>query len=537
MKHTTVSLEEFFFYVYFIIMLGAKGLGLVSGSTAYKACIVIAMFFLALKLAAGKYSFAEYAVIALLLILCIYIWSVTGNQGFFICMSLVVSLKHISVKKVFNIGAFIWTSAFIIQIIRQLLNLRTRDFVIHNKYGLGYIVRWALGYSHPNVLQISYAVMVMLLFYAFRPEGKKLVRSIIISFIGACYIFMYSLSATGMLLYFMFVVFVVIFEFERLHSKERNKGVKVILKLIFPFVIFASVLGPVILKGRAFEIVDRLMTTRLSLSKKFYADYGISLFGKDFSNLQAAITLDCSYTRLLMYGGLVIFILVCVGYVLMINDAVNEKMSNESSIKLAILFSTVIAGISEPFLFNESFKNLTLIFMGEWLFSKALRWSQVRKEYSIIKQRMITIPVFVSSSEIQCSFDRMRNKKRALTVVILLCAVMGTMCYMFSAKLPDEVCALRTSCDTDDNSVSKYLTEEEVEQYDNSGNVWILNYKDSDTQMLFFSGRIIQVEFVRGVVSSFVWSGAAALFVAFLYFYFTNTKHASKKRRGNEIGV
>ena len=113
MNHTTVSLEELFFYIYFIIMTVAKGLGLVDGMI-YKACLLTAMFFVILKLLVGKYSIAEYVIIASLLLLCLYIWHVTGNMSFFICVTLVVSLKNVPVRRVFNVGAFVWTFAFMI---------------------------------------------------------------------------------------------------------------------------------------------------------------------------------------------------------------------------------------------------------------------------------------------------------------------------------------------------------------------------------------------------------------------------------------
>ena len=519
MKHTSISHEEFFFYLYFIIMVGAKGLGFINGSVEYKVCIVIAMLFLALKLLVGKYCIAEYVVIALLLFLCTYIWHITGNQCFFICISLVVAFKGISAKKAFGIGAFIWTLAFIIQIITQLLNIRTRDFVIHNKYGLGYIIRWALGYSHPNVLQISYAIMIMYLFFVFRPLGKRLVKSIVISTLGACYIFMYSLSTTGMLLYVMFIFFVLIFELRREHGIKKGKISKILLKSIFPLSVGFSVFAPALLSGKTFEIADRLMTTRLSLSRKFYNDYGLSLFGKNFTGLPASVTLDCSYTRLLIYGGAVLFIIVCVGYILMINDAVNEENSSDNSFKLAIIFCTVIAGISEPFMFNESFKNLTLIFIGEWFFTKVSKWETNSNTYCIIKSSNVSIPIMINRNKVLEEIVRMKDSIRLITVIALLCATMGTVFYSFSVDLPDRVYALRTSCDTDDNSESVYLTEEEVSEFSSNDDVLILNYKDSKTALLCFSGRIIEIEYIRGMISSFVWGGIAAILISFIYCY------------------
>ena len=526
MDYTKVSLEELFFYIYFIIMAGAKGLGAVDGTRAYKVCLVISMFFLILKLGIGEYSIGEYITIAVLLLLCMYVWYITGNKAFFICMSLVISLKNIPIRRVFNVGAFVWTSAFLFQVITQLLNLRTRDFVIHNKYHLGYVIRWALGYSHPNVLQISYAVLVMYLFYVFRPEGRKLVKGIIISFIGACYIFMYSLSATGMLMYLMFVFFLVCFEYAGNHRNTRGRVSTVLLNMIFPLAAGISVIGPVVLRGRAFEIVNRLMTTRLALSKRFYTDYGISLFGWDFTKLPAALTLDCSYTRLLMYGGLILFILMCIGYIFMISDALRENHSSENSIKLAIIFSTLIAGMSEPFLFNESFKNLSLIFLGEWLFRKGLLWAQKGASYRIVRLREqnVDIPCVINCDRVIAVHEQMKKKRAVVILAILICGSIGTTVYCSTVDLPDKIYALRVSCDTDEDSKNVYLSESDVSELKSSENALILNYKDADTPLLCFSGSTICAEYIRGIVSSFIWSGAAIYIIMALYFNFDNKR-------------
>ena len=526
MNCTKVSLEELLFYMYFIIMAGAKGLGAVDGTLVYKVCLVISMFFLILKLGIGEYSIGEYITIATLLLLCIYVWYITGNKAFFICMSLVISLKNIPIRRVFNVGAFVWTSAFLVQVITQLLNLRTRDFVIHNKYHLGYVIRWALGYSHPNVLQISYVVLVMYLFYAFRLEGRKLVKGIIISFAGACYIFMYSLSATGMLMYLIFVLFLVCFEYARKHRSTRNSAAVVLLNMIFPLAAGISVIGPIVLKGRAFEIVNHLMTTRLALSKKFYTNYGISLFGQDFTKLPAALTLDCSYTRLLMYGGIILFIVMCIGYICMINDALKEKCSVENSIKLAIIFSTVIAGMSEPFLFNESFKNLSLIFLGEWLFGKGLLWAQKGASYCIVRfrEQNADIPCVINCDRVIVVHEQMKKKRAVMILAILICGSIGTTVYCSTVDLPDKIYALRVSCDTDEDSKNVYLSESDAAELKSSENALILNYKDADTPLLCFSGSTIRAEYIRGIVSSFVWSGATIYMIMALYFYFDHNR-------------
>ena len=91
----------------------------------------------------------------------------------------------------------------------------------------------------------------------------------------------------------------------------------------------------------------------------------------------------------------------------------------------------------------------------------------------------------------------------------LVCAAVGGMGYLRTADLPEKVYALRSSCDTDDNSVSLFLTPQQAEQMRTEDKVWLLNYKDGKTPMLEFEGRIIAAEKLRGTVSSIVWCGIA----------------------------
>jgi hypothetical protein len=221
-----------------------------------------------------------------------------------------------------------------------------------------------------------------------------------------------------------------------------------------------------------------------------------------------------------MYGGLIIFIIMCVGYIFTINDALKEKCSVENSIKLAIIFSTVIAGMSEPFLFNESFKNLTLIFLGEWMFSKGLKWAQNGAQYCILRFRMqtIDIPCMIDNSNIISAHEQMKKKRIVMIFAIVVSGSIGTAVYCGTVNLPNEVYALRVSCDTDDDSKNVYLTESEAAELRSSGDALILNYKDEKTPLLCFTGSTIRAEYIRGIVSSFVWSGITVYVIMILFY-------------------
>ncbi|MCH4191067.1 MAG: hypothetical protein LKF52_02080 [Butyrivibrio sp.] len=507
MKYKNISAEDLLFYLYFGIMVLAKGFGLVSGEPLYKACMIIAILLIIARLAVGYYSRYEYAFVILTLILAFLIWRIAGNQAVIVGALLVVSLKNVSVKRVFQLGAILWSIAFTIQIILQLLNVVPRDFVIHDKLHLGYVIRWALGYSHPNVLQISYVVLISYVFYAVRMNVKKLTEAVLLSFAGACYIFLYSISITGMIYYLIFVGLLVTFEFLRVKGVPRGILERTVLQMVFPAAVGISVLGPLMLYGKAFDLVNRITTTRLYLSRYFLTNYGITAFGKDFSGLTAGLNLDCSYTNLLVYGGAVVFAFTCILYIGMINDTVREQRSWENSVKMAIIFSSVVAGISEPFLFNGSYKNLTLIFLGVWVYNKMSAYSKqtgckCRSLMPVSKTVKVVVP---DLEKLKMCRGISRSAWKIILTVCIICAVVGGSMYGRFAQMPQEVYALRISCDTDENSVNVFMSPEQIQQIRNGGDAWVLNYKDQNTPMLRFDGNIIKLEYLRGIVSSALW--------------------------------
>ena len=513
-KYRRISVEEMLFYLYFVIMEAAKGIGLVSGGAVYKICLVAATLLAVCKILVGRYQIREYVIIFALTAIGLSDWVLAGNQSALICIILVVSMKNVPSGRLFKIGSSVWSITFLYQVLSQLLNLRYRDFVIHNKYHLGYLIRWALGYTHPNVLMIAYVVLIAYAFLAWDIVRRHRILFTVIALIGGVYVFLYSLSMTGLLFLLMLLVLVWIFEYMEKWHAFGNKVIKIVLQCIFPFAILISVAGPVLLQGRVFDIVNKLVTTRLALSRYYLTTFGISLLGRDFSDLPAAVTLDCSYTNLLMHGGFLLFMIMCIGYAVMIHGTVNETESWRGRVRLAIIISFIVAGMSEPFLFNESFKNLTLIFVGESLYQQTGKYEKKSTSFLCRYNTLIRLTVPVEMLEVLKTAVKTGWKKMVLTGALV--AVIGGVIYCENVRMPDTIYALRTSCDTDDNSVSVFISNADHVRMQSSKDTWVLNYKDDETPMLAFSGTIVQVEFARGLISTVIWSDVLGCIVVLL---------------------
>ena len=366
-----LSAEELFFCLYFIPMLILKGFGCTDGPV-YKGVILFSGLMILCKILSGRrsYSIPEYLLILVLLSISFLVWHQSGNIAVFMGSLMVLSMKNMNPKKVFRIGSVLWLFCFTAQFVMGITGITAPQFVIHNKFHFGYIIRWAFGFTHPNVLQISYVVLILYILYGFGNgiSMKRLFHFLVIAAVGALYVFIYTLSITGMLSFVAMVLFILYFEGSRHAGRKRSIAENVILELIFPVCILFSILAPILLTGRSFELLNSIMTNRPSLTRFFFQNYPLTPFGQDFTDLPSVLTLDCSYANLLFYGGLVIFLLMCTGYLITIHQMLHESPSYENSAGLTILYTVVITAVSEPFAFNTSCKNVSLFLVGSCIY-------------------------------------------------------------------------------------------------------------------------------------------------------------------------
>ena len=132
--------EELLFYVYFVMMLLVKGLGFSDGPV-YKAGFLAGSVLALGKILLSSYTRAEAVMVYLLLALAGISFLHSRDYSVIVYSLLILSLKGIRQERAMKLGALVWTPAFLFQILTQLAGLRTRDFVVHSKYHLGYIVR------------------------------------------------------------------------------------------------------------------------------------------------------------------------------------------------------------------------------------------------------------------------------------------------------------------------------------------------------------------------------------------------------------
>ena len=350
--------------------------------------------------------------------------------------------------------------------------------------------------------------MLAFLFYLLQQKGKKLFGWIVAALVGNVLIFIYSVSFTGFLLTGIYLMLVLYFELRSQFTKPE----KVLMQCVLPVGLAFSLLAPLIPEGNQFyEFMNRLMNTRLRLSKYFLTQEKITLFGQQFHLADKDLNMDNSYVFALMTYGAVVFVLLMIAYFFTIRNLVKENRRKE----LAITLGFLIAGISEPFLFNTSFKNVSLIFVGSYLLNEAnpirrqnIAWIGIRTlgDRSLPKNA----PAEKLAENFLLGLKRIGaaagEKKYLIAALTCACAVIGGTAFGLTAQMPKEYLVPKSICDYSLQEVY-YLDEEAVAKERANGSE-VLYYMGEEIPMFRFSGVTVTVEWMRGMIGAAILTGA-----------------------------
>lgn len=499
------SLGELLYYLFFGIMLFSKGMGWYDGMPEYRICLVIGVLCLIIKLLLDKYTLWECLLIGVFGLLGIMSWIFSREKGMLTCVMILIGMKGIPIQRVFKVGAVIWGSVFGYRILAFLMGMQTGIVLVHNKLGLGHIFRWSMGYPHPNVFHISYVILLAFLFYLLRPQGKRLLYAVSAAFAGNCFIFLYSVSFTGFILTVVYLALVVYFTERRRFTRLEKIGIMCVL----PVCLICSFALPLIPEGKLFTVLNKLMNTRLQLSRYFLQNQSISLFGQKIVVPDSDLNIDNSFLFALMNYGLIIFILLMLAYFLVIR----YMIKNEEREKLAVTLGFLIAGISEPFLFNTSFKNITLVFVGGFLLSKAavpvcISEQSEKIGVTTVGKKCVSLCLPITKGEVTGQNKREKKIRIAMAAGCTAVAVFagGIVCAN-RLEMPKGYICPRSVCDWSEQE-SFLLTREEAEQEEEAG-MSIPYYVDEETPMYRFTGNIVRVEYIRSIAGRSFLCGLA----------------------------
>ena len=517
-SNISIPLSEIFTLGFLCLLFFVKGIGLYDGQTVFKIILVAALFCFAAKMLMTTYSLREFLIVGILLALGAATYLVSGEKGALISIMMVTILKAVPLERVFRAAFVTWTLSFWGMFLLSATGLVDSPFKIHERFGFGFLIRWGLGHSHPNVLHISYLTFAMLAIYVL---GKRInLKWLLFLMLGNLYVFLYSLSTTG----FIAVCFLLLLNLYGLFRQRLGMAEKVFVMLFLPLCLALSFLAPFVLKGWAFDIVNKLVNTRLELSRHFLIHNPVSLLGTRTATIMTHwFTMDNSYVFAYVAYGVIFFALVVLAYILIIR----RYLKAQKGMELSLIIASLAAGITEPLLFNLSFKNIPLLFFGELIYDDKKKSKQKQlyflpkklREFSIATDSGVSGSIFRAGAWLGQKWAdymdhrrQMSKKSRCrlylLSVAFALCV--AVFCAFFLVR-PDSYIAPTRHCDFITEDAGFYLEpgfNAEME------NVKMLGHIDVETQVLKFSGHIVTLEWLRGIITAGILAGGFALFVA-----------------------
>lgn len=524
-EYLDISIGEILYGIFFGTLLFAKGIGLYDGQGAFKVILVFAMCFLVIKIAIEKHTTEEFLKIFCVITLTAITYLVSGEKGMMLYGMMMVGMKHVDVKRVFTLGTILWAVAFLGITVTSLFHMSDTVYKVHEKLGLGHIFRWSLGYPHPNVLQVSYFVFAVFFVYVLDDNFK--VKHALWLFAGNCLIFLFSISYTGVILFMCLII-------GRVYLLFRKKLCfleKWLLQLVFPLCILVSLLVPIMMdvKGEGFQLLNEIFNQRVELGWLYLREENISLWGQRLSEIiSSSKTMDNAYLFAFITYGIIPFTILCMATMYMIYKYLKE----DRYLEILIILSIVIGGITEPFLYNTSFKNLSFIFMGTLLFGNKKgkkEWSLIPGQGILISERKIKVKVY-GKKIIKEKFAFMVQPKWKKCLAGAIGAVFLCLIVNLFISYPEGYVVYRANCSGISEN-KKYYDENNAEYKDFKK---MHSFKDGD-EIEYFSGNIVLMEKIRNsVVSIILGFGMGYLLVEGIDWY-QERKQNEKYRQGRLV--
>ncbi|MGM9947034.1 hypothetical protein [Floccifex sp.] len=222
-------------------------------------------------------------------------------------------------------------------------------------------VRHSLGLGHPNMCSAYYMMLMNL--YMYLKSGSINIKKIILFTFGSIIIFLITKSITGLFTSIFSLVIVTIYKY--CSAKKMFLWI-IVLALICGIVFFTLI--PIIYNNH-FEILDKLMTGRLSQAHFFYEEYGINLLGNDFdiilTSKNTTYILDIGYSKMLFNNGLIYYMTVILGYVFTLFRAIEDERFD-----IIILIAFFIVYMFTENVSTYIFMNVSMLLFTCYLFDR-----------------------------------------------------------------------------------------------------------------------------------------------------------------------
>lgn len=236
----------------------------------------------------------------------------------------------------------------------------------------------ALGMGHPNILHCTVELIVALFLFVYWNKIK--LKHIILMFVANKILYCFTWSRTGFftLLGILLLVFWLKLK-EKYIKAEVIYLMSILLIIIFTVLPFLYSIYP---QERIIQTIDNMMTGRLWQSVWYLNISGVRLFGNYYSELYSSkpfALLDMGFFRLLAEYGVVIYLLIVIGYILSMRQCVKYRNYGLLFLYVSMIIITCTESLGTYVFFNVAFLGFgNLIY--DYNFKEAIKHIKRKRE-------------------------------------------------------------------------------------------------------------------------------------------------------------
>lgn len=320
-------------------------------------CFIVSFFI-------NKFSYKELIIYVFVLAIGLISYLKIKNTAILTLLLVIFSAKNINIGNVLKIIFYINLSLVITHILFYCVYVVSGSKFIKT-FSRGSINRYSFFYVHPNIFSMYVFWTLCLYFYLFYERIGYI--SYFVTVLISYFIYLFPNSRTGALETLILLILIIFMKKNK--RKEKNKKIlNATFIYLFLFIFFNIdyyfIQNPIVQK------LDNILSSRITLAKIMVDKYGITMFGSDITTNHSQViinnnyynnanTLDCMYTSLLLYFGIIPTIIYSILLV-----KTSRLLSSKENIFLILL---LFYGI------NETVCLVPTIVFTNLFFTKALK--------------------------------------------------------------------------------------------------------------------------------------------------------------------
>lgn len=354
-------------YLFWIIISFMKGIGFSSANPIYIASYVIGILLTSIKIFNVRYKKNELKNIGIIFLIGIINYIIGKETTILFTAIALATLKETDIRKILKIMFFTRIFTFIIMLTLSLSGIIPNYSTEFYREGTGFVNRITFGYSHPNLTQASFVLIVVLYVYNFY-EKIDLKRIIILESLNYL-LYQFTVSRSGFFILSIFLIYVYLTK--KIKTVHKNSK-RMLNATLFFSILFSFIVAHLYGENTMVNKLDGILTGRIEYMSETVNNYQIPFFS---TNKYNNILFDNGYFDLIYNGGLLAF----AWY--MYNQVKTNKILAKNNLEkeIMITFFLFIYCITESY-YASIIMNISLVFFAFYIFSNPISENYIKEE-------------------------------------------------------------------------------------------------------------------------------------------------------------